>query len=99
MKGETKNQLLPIYKLWPSGEMGQPSSRHPDVTSQSVVPAEAQSQVSVGIKIDLEVTMNVKGIKNLMCKTVSMLKHFFLAVACVSCLSFAPLTRACKLLS
>lgn len=85
-----------VYRLWPSGEMGHPSSRHPDVTSQLIEAAKVQPQVSAGIKINLEVAMNVKGIINLMYKTVSKAKFAFLAVACVSCLSFAPLTRACK---
>lgn len=68
--------------------------RHPDATSQQIV-AAVKSQVSVGIKINLEVNMSVKDKNSLVYKTVAKMKCFLAAVACVSCLSSAPLTRIC----
>ncbi len=83
-----------ISKLWPSGEMGLSTIWQTDVTLRPIVAAHETPQVSVGMKINLEVTMNVKAFINLMYKTVMKFKAVLVAVACVSCLSSAPLTIA-----
>lgn len=78
--------------------MGQPTTqRHSDVTSQSIVAAEVNTQVSVGIKFNLEVAMGVRKIFRAMCNIgTTKIKALLVSVACVSCLLFAPLTRGYK---
>jgi hypothetical protein len=80
--------------FWPTGEMGSTTKRHPDVTAQTIVAANASLQVSVGIKNTSEVTMNIQEYKNMMNKTVSKIKVILIAVLYISCLSSAPLTRS-----
>ncbi len=62
--------------------------------SQQIVAAN-KPQVSVGIKINLEVNMSVQDRSSMVYKTVAKMKAIIAAVACVSCLSSAPLTRIC----
>lgn len=51
--------------------------------------------MSVGIKINSEVTMNVRKSYNLVSKAVLKFRLFLCAVMCVSCLSSATLTSVC----
>jgi len=87
-----KKEKAKFLGLWPSGEIGRMTQRHPDVTAQTIVAANANLQVSVGIKHTSEVSMNIQG-NNMMNKTVFKIKSLIITVLCISCLSSALLTR------
>lgn len=94
---QISNSLLEIYHLflglWPSGELGRMTQRHPGVTAHTNVTANATLQLSVEIRHISEVPMNMQDNTNMMNKTVSKIKSLLITVLCISCLSSAPTTR------